>query len=111
MRYTTSNEFRETTRAKMANLFTAHLKLEAEAEKIRQNVKLNINDAFSDIDILKRSYVTEQDISEVLRSKGQYVTLQAIQGIMGRYDRNRDGRITEAEFRTEILPKSPVKLN
>ena len=106
-----SGDFSQVTLDKIRVLFEAHLKLEQEAENIRQKVKINTHDAFSNIDVLKRSYVTEDDIKDVLRNNGKYVTLQSMKGLMERYDRNRDGRITYSEFIQEISPKSPVKLN
>ena len=38
-----------------------------------------------------------------------YVSERDISGLMEKFDKDRDGRISYSEFMDEMLPKSPVK--
>jgi Ca2+-binding EF-hand superfamily protein len=103
----------EPTSQRFKALFEVHLKLEQEAENLRQRLakapEFRMHEAFSQLDEWRRTFLTQEDLRRFLQQKGEFLTPTHLRGLMDRYDRDRDGRITYSEFIQEIQPKSPEK--
>jgi len=45
----------------------------------------------------------------MMESRGFYASEVEVKNLVDKFDKNKNGRISYAEFREEILPKSPVR--
>jgi Ca2+-binding EF-hand superfamily protein len=62
----------------------------------------NIYEAFKTCDINNDGIVTKEEIKKLLDSRGFYVTEKEVHGLMEKFDKDRDGRISYSEFMEEI---------
>ena len=69
----------------------------------------NKYDAFKSLDVSGTGYISKGDLKETLEEYGVYSTKKDIDGLIGEFDKNKDGRISFSEFMREITPKSPSK--
>lgn len=53
--------------------------------------------------------MTKDEIRRVLEERGIYASDKDVSGLVDKYDKDRDGKISYNEFMDEILPKSPGK--
>lgn len=69
----------------------------------------NLHDAFSVLDLSEKGYISQKEFEELLQSYGIFSTKQELIGLVKRYNKNLDGKITYSEFISELTPKSPMK--
>ena len=65
--------------------------------------------AFSDLDLDKDGFITENEFESMLRYHGLPVSQADLKSLMERYDKNGDGRVSYGEFVQEVRPQSPRK--
>lgn len=101
------------TKRAMQQLLQLHLEAEESAESIRQrldrNPEFDVIKAFQDMDMDQNGFVSFEEFSSLLEFHGIEVNQRELAGLMLKYDKNRDGRISYQEFVEEIRPHSPTK--
>jgi len=89
------------------------LETETDAERKRQRLAnkpmFKLYDAFQTCDFDQNGYITVNEIKEKLTDHGFYASEKDLVGLMNKFDKNRDGRITYSEFVEEVAPKSPQR--
>ena len=106
-------ELMPSTKRAMQQLLQLHLEAEESAESIRQrldrNPEFDVIKAFQDMDMDQNGFVSFEEFSSLLEFHGIEVNQRELAGLMLKYDKNRDGRISYQEFVEEIRPHSPTK--
>lgn len=100
-----------------SNIFCNTLRLilnaETVVERLRQRLskmpESSLFQAFNSIDKDKNGYITIEEFQKTLQSYGVYPSSKDLQGLMQKYDKNKDGRVSYSEFVEEVTPKSPKK--
>ena len=81
------------------------------AERVRQRLskmpEFSLHSAFVAVDKDRNGFITLDEFQNVLQSHGVFATSKDLQGLLDKYDKNRDGRVTYSEFVDEVTPKSP----
>jgi hypothetical protein len=93
------------------------LGLHFEAESVAEDIRLRLAGshtfdtllAFDDLDRDRNGVITMNEFDAVLRKHGISATSDELTLLMDRYDRNRDGAVSYADFAVEVTPKSPEK--
>lgn len=75
-------------------------------KRLSRRPDFNVHDAFSTLDRDANGYLSRVEFGHLLSENGFYASEAEISLLMNRYDRNRNGRVTYAEFMEEIIPKS-----
>lgn len=95
------------------NTFRLVLDAEITAERIRQRISnlpgFSLYQAFIALDKDKNGFITMNEFQSVLQSQGIIVNGKDLQGLMEKYDKNKDGRVSYSEFVDEVTPKSPQR--
>lgn len=97
-------------------LNTLKLILEAEilAEKVRQRLSnmqgFSMHQAFITVDKDRDGFITIDEFQTMLHSHGVFATSKDLQGLLDKYDKNRDGKVSYSEFVEEVTPKSTKKI-
>jgi len=101
------------TQVELRNLWRAHFACEVKAETIRQKLQrfpcFNVFEAFNSLDLNDYGNISIPEIKRMMESRGFYASEVEVKNLVDKFDKDKDGRISYAEFREEILPKSPVK--
>lgn len=81
------------------------LERELETSKVTMTNKpdFNLHDAFRIFDVDYRGYVSSADVREGLAAVGVYPTSDEVDLFLSRYDQNKDGRLSFAEFSDAFL--------
>jgi Ca2+-binding EF-hand superfamily protein len=53
--------------------------------------------------------VTVDEMKRLMQSRGYFVHDKEVYSVLDKMDKNKDGTISYAEFREELVPKSPQK--
>jgi Ca2+-binding EF-hand superfamily protein len=53
--------------------------------------------------------ITRDEFRRLIESRGFYVSAKEVDQIVEKMDTNKNGRVSFAEFREEIMPRSPVR--
>ena len=53
--------------------------------------------------------MTHEELKRLFERHGFFTTNKEVSQLMDRFDKNKDGRISYAEFMDEVVPKSPQK--
>lgn len=108
-----SDYFNLDTREQFRRAWRTHFQVEYHNEILRKALQrrpyFNTRDAFEHCDLDKNGFVTKAELRDLLHWNGVMATDAEVNGLLDRFDRNKDGRISFAEFSDELLPKSPVK--
>lgn len=96
--------------ATIRTLLTAEESAELTRQRLGRRPTFNIHDAFQAIDKDGNGYLTREELRRIFVQHSVFATDREIGQLVERYDRNKDGRISYAEFMDEITPKSPTKL-
>jgi len=95
------------------NVWRTHFRSETSAESTRQrlssNPYFNAYEAFNSLDQNDSGAISREEFKRLIQSRGFYVSEKEATEIVDKMDRNKDGRVSFAEFREEITPKSPVR--
>ena len=105
--------FQPTTVNEFINMLRMHIKVENAGEALRQqlNSKPGFNpfEAFNSLDIEQKGIITADDIRRILEARGYFVGKREADQVINRYDKQRKGHVTFAEFHDETRNKSPVR--
>lgn len=66
-------------------------------------------EAFNSLDLNDYGAISIPEIKRMMESRGFYASEAEVKNLVDKFDKDKDGRISYAEFREEILPKSPVR--
>ncbi|CAG9312033.1 unnamed protein product [Blepharisma stoltei] len=82
---------------------------ENSSERLRHEISkrpdFNATDTFCSLDYNRNSFISLEEFRKFLMDNGKYPSETDLLGLMNRYDRNRDGRVTFSEFVQEVTPK------
>jgi Ca2+-binding EF-hand superfamily protein len=96
-----------------SHMWRTHFSCEQSAESLRQrtarNPSLNVSATFDQLDLDADGRISKDEILRMLESKGAYVSIKDVDNLVEKFDKNRDGRISYAEWREESAPKSPPR--
>lgn len=94
-------------------LWRTHMQGEAMAEQVRQRLSrqpyFNVYEAFNSLDMRDDGAITRDEFRRLIESRGFYVSAKEVDEIVEKMDKNKNGRVSFAEFREEIMPRSPVR--
>lgn len=111
--YRKDEYFHPDTRISLENLFRTHLSVETQAESIRQQLRLmprfDLFEAFKTCDMSETGFITPHEMRTLFENHGFYVTPTEVNGLLDRFDQNKDGRVSYTEFADEVRPKSPER--
>ena len=100
--------FSHETHLALTSLFRLVLDTELTAELIRERVShqgaLNTVAAFEVLDRQGKGYIYVSDFRGFLQCHGHFLTEKELAGLMGRYDRDKDGKVKFKEFAEELTP-------
>ena len=66
-----------------------------------------MHDAFNALDLNENGFITLDEFKAVLEDYGIFASKNELIGLMKRYDKNLDGKVSYSEFMNEMTPKSP----
>ena len=111
--YCRTHFFMIETRNMFLSTLRTHFTVEEQAEMLRTRLSrrpnFNIHEAFQAIDRDSNGYLTRTEMRRILGDNGVYVSERDLCMLVGRFDRNNDGRISYAEFMEEMVSKCPNK--
>ena len=92
-------------------MFRLMLDAESLAERVRQKLSrmpdFSLYQAFMAVDKDRNGFITIDEFQRILNSHNIFASSKDLQSLMGKYDKNRDGRVSYTDFVQEITPKSP----
>ena len=101
--------FNYSTRFEFKELINTHIKVEKIAENLRKQINRDPSfdpyDAFKVCDINNDGIITKNELRRVLDSRGFNSSELEISTLMNKLDKNRDGKVSYAEFIDEVRPK------
>jgi Ca2+-binding EF-hand superfamily protein len=105
--------FSRETHQRLLTLMKLHLETERMTESHRQEfegiVQADTAFTFKTLDRLADGFITKDELEAALADFGFYVTWRDMECLFERYDRNKDGRVSYAEFVQELTPQSPKR--
>ena len=105
--------FMATTAADFKAVWRTHFRSETAAESVRQRLQrmpyFNVYDAFNSLDMNDNGRIDREEFKRLIQSRGFYVSEKEATEIVEKMDKNKDGRVSFAEFQSELRPKSPVR--
>ena len=111
--YCRSHFFVPETRRLFLEAFRAHFQAEEQAEMLRKCLchrpEFGVHEAFQTCDRDGNGYLTRSELTRVVASYGHFMSDKDLQMLMQRFDKNKNGKITYAEFTEEMIPKCPYK--
>lgn len=108
LRYRTTYQLSQETKSMLTQIFTLIIELEQNAERLRKQVSsqnCSLNDLFTLVDSKNTGAATVNEFREILRKYKIQPTINDLNSLVSRFDSNKDGRITFAEFFEQISPK------
>ena len=88
------------------DLLRTHFRVELAAEDLRQRLRrvplFSGYEAYKTCDIYNDGVVTKNEIKRLFDLRGIYVNNEDVNGLMEKFDKDRDGRISYSEFMDEI---------
>ena len=101
------------TVAEFSHMMRTHMRVESAGENLRVSLQykpgFNVYDAFNSLDFNDNGSLSAYELKRMIESRGYFVGHKEVQQVIDKMDRNKDGRVTLAEFRDETLPKSPAR--
>lgn len=76
-------------------------------QKLISRPGFSLYDAFKAVDENEDGRITKDELHRLLERSGFPVTIDEVNSLMDRYDKDGDGAISYAEFADEIRPHSP----
>lgn len=84
---------------------------ESLAERVRQRLsrmpEFSLHQAFVAVDKDRNGFITIDEFQSILQSNGIFATSGDLKNLLGKYDKDKDGRVSYSEFVEEVTPKSP----
>ena len=94
-------------------MWRTHFRVESSAESLRQRLNsrpgFNSYEAFNSLDLNDNGSINATELKRMIESRGYWVSYQEVDQVVDKMDRNKNGRVTFAEFREETQPRSPVR--
>lgn len=94
-------------------MWRTHFRVESSAESLRQRLNsrpgFNCYEAFNSLDLNDNGALDATELKRMIESRGYFVSYQEVDKLVDKMDKNKDGRVTFAEFRDETLPRSPAR--
>lgn len=94
-------------------MWRTHFRVESNAESLRQRLAsrpgFNSYEAFNSLDLNDNGSLDATELKRMIESRGYFVSYQEVDNVIDKMDKNKNGRVTFAEFRDETLPKSPAR--
>jgi Ca2+-binding EF-hand superfamily protein len=105
--------FLPNTAFEFQNMWRTHFRVESSGESLRQRLNsrpgFNCYEAFNSLDLNDNGSLDATELKRMIESRGYFVSYQEVDNLVDKMDKNKDGRVTFAEFRDETLPKSPAR--
>ena len=105
--------FLPNTAFEFGSMWRTHIRVENASESLRQRLAarpgFNAYEAFNSLDINGDGSLSAHEIRRMIESRGYFVSQREVDQVVDKMDRNKDGRVTFAEFSDEQRQKSPVR--
>jgi len=69
----------------------------------------NFYEAFNSLDLNDNGNIGREEFRGLIQSRGFYVSDKEAREIVEKMDKNKNGRVSFAEFRNELTPKNSVR--
>ena len=83
--------------------------METIRQRLRRMPYFNIYEAFNSLDLNDSGSISRSEFKRIIQSRGFFVSEKEANQIVEKMDKNKDGRVSFAEFADEIRPRSPVR--
>lgn len=111
--YRVTEYFHPETRVTIEHLLVSNLHVESIAETMRQRLAMipgfNIMDAFNTCDMTNDGNISMKQFKLLLESHGIKVDEVKVAGLIDRFDKTKDGKVSYNEFADEVRPRSPIR--
>lgn len=111
--YKITEYFHPETRGAIEVLLGTNLHVESIAETMRQRLSMipgfNIMDAFNTCDMVNDGNINVKQFKLLLESHGIKCDAKKVEGLIDRFDKTKDGKVTYTEFVDEVRPRSPLR--
>lgn len=101
------------TQALMKKAIALLLEVEVAADGVRARLvsqpSFDPKAAFAELDLDENGYITLDELRIALQACGKYATERELLGLLSRYDRDKDGKISYADFIQEVTPKAHLR--
>jgi Ca2+-binding EF-hand superfamily protein len=105
--------FLPNTAYEFQSMWRTHIRCENAAEALRQRLAsrpgFNAYEAFNSLDLNGDGSITTLELRRMIESRGYFVGQKELDQVIDKMDRDRNGRVTFAEFSDDIRTKSPVR--
>jgi Ca2+-binding EF-hand superfamily protein len=105
--------FLPNTAYEFQSMWRTHIRCENAAEALRQrlasNPGFNAYEAFNSLDLNGDGSITTIELRRMIESRGYFVGQKELEQVIDKMDKDRNGRVTFAEFSDDIRTKSPVR--
>jgi Ca2+-binding EF-hand superfamily protein len=112
--YKRTEELSVSTVQALEKVLKLHIDVELNAERLRQKHEesphFRYDDAFTTLNKWGDDYLTPEDFAEIFKKYGFYATKSELDMLIGRFDKNKDGKVSYDEFFEEFSPHSPLKV-
>jgi Ca2+-binding EF-hand superfamily protein len=94
-------------------MWRTHIRCENAAEMLRQRLNehpgFNAFEAFNSLDLNGDGSLNAEELRRIIESRGYFVGLKECDQVIKKMDKNRNHRVSFAEFSHETRNKSPVR--
>ena len=94
-------------------MWRTHVRCENAAEMLRQRLNehpgFNAYEAFNSLDLNCDGALSAEELRRIIESRGYFVGLKECDQVIKKMDKNRNHRVSFAEFSHETRNKSPVR--
>ena len=99
------------TQVEFRSMWRTHFSAECASETLRQRLQsrpfFNLADAFNSLDINEDGRVTFDELKRLIESRGFFVDARDLTQVLDKMDTDGQGSVSYAQFREEMMPKSP----
>jgi Ca2+-binding EF-hand superfamily protein len=86
------------------DLMKSLFETERSNESVRLRLRMSVVDGFKALDVNGNGQIAMHEIREVMDAAGYAIRDIDLTGLMKRLDKDRDGRVSYAEFAQELRP-------
>ncbi len=103
--YSRDDCFLGETKLEFKQVWRTHFKVEVFSEQLRQRLSkrpgFNVFEAFQSCDLNEDGIVSKDELRRLIESRGFYVSEKEVNTLVEKIDKDKDGRISYAEVRTQ----------